>query len=132
MNTAPEECTTPERNMFDPVPSARGRAPRRAQLDPPLSPRSRTRRGRRPGIPPAPRARRPLPRPRSSAASSRPRACAHHPPTPRVDNPAAKLYGAPMLRFTRHGFREMLIGAVAFALVCTALGFTQWWYLALI
>ena len=37
-----------------------------------------------------------------------------------------------MLRFTRHGFREMLIGAVAFALVCTALGFTQWWYLALI
>src|SRR5688572_11359742 len=37
-----------------------------------------------------------------------------------------------MLRFTRHGFREMLIGAVAFAVVCTVLGFTQWWYLALV
>ncbi len=37
-----------------------------------------------------------------------------------------------MLRFTRHGFREMLIGAVAFAIVATALGFTHWWPLALI
>jgi phosphatidylserine decarboxylase len=37
-----------------------------------------------------------------------------------------------MLRFTRHGFREMLIGAVAFAVVCTALGVAGWWYLALI
>jgi phosphatidylserine decarboxylase len=37
-----------------------------------------------------------------------------------------------MLRFTRHGFREMLIGAVAFAIVCTALGFTGWWWIALI
>src|SRR3954470_2453852 len=37
-----------------------------------------------------------------------------------------------MLRFTRHGFREMLIGAVAFALVSTALGFTGWWWVALI
>src|SRR5947208_15062777 len=37
-----------------------------------------------------------------------------------------------MLRFTRHGFREMLIGAVAFAIVCTALGFPGWWWLALI
>src|SRR5688500_4024896 len=37
-----------------------------------------------------------------------------------------------MLRFTRHGFREMLIGAVAFVLVCTALGVAGWWYVALI
>ena len=37
-----------------------------------------------------------------------------------------------MLRFTRHGFREMLIGAVAFAIVATALGFTAWWPLALV
>src|SRR3954463_6487625 len=37
-----------------------------------------------------------------------------------------------MLRFTRHGFREMLIGAVAFAIGATALGFTGWWWVALI
>lgn len=44
----------------------------------------------------------------------------------------AAVYVARMLRFTRHGFREMLIGAVAFVLVCTALGFAGWWYLALV
>lgn len=37
-----------------------------------------------------------------------------------------------MLRFTRHGFREMLIGTVAFAIGATALGFTGWWWVALI
>jgi phosphatidylserine decarboxylase len=37
-----------------------------------------------------------------------------------------------MLRFTRHGFREMLIGAVAFAMVASALGWYGWWWLALI
>jgi phosphatidylserine decarboxylase len=37
-----------------------------------------------------------------------------------------------MLRFTRHGFREMLIGAVAFALAATALGFTSLWFLSLL
>lgn len=37
-----------------------------------------------------------------------------------------------MLRFTRHGFREMLIGAVAFVLVASALGWYGWWWLALI
>ncbi len=37
-----------------------------------------------------------------------------------------------MLRFTRHGFREMLIGAVAFALTATALGFTSLWFLSLL
>jgi phosphatidylserine decarboxylase len=37
-----------------------------------------------------------------------------------------------MLRFTRHGFREMLIGTVAFAIGATALGFTGWWWVAII
>src|SRR6476620_5733531 len=37
-----------------------------------------------------------------------------------------------MLRFTRHGFREMLIGAVAFAVMATVLGFTGWWWVAII
>src|SRR4051794_26822630 len=37
-----------------------------------------------------------------------------------------------MLRFTRHGFREMLIGTVAFAIGATALGFTGWWWVAVI
>jgi phosphatidylserine decarboxylase len=37
-----------------------------------------------------------------------------------------------MLRFTRHGFREMLIGAFAFVIVATVLGFTGWWWVALI
>jgi phosphatidylserine decarboxylase len=37
-----------------------------------------------------------------------------------------------MLRFTRHGFREMLIGAVAFVIVASALGWYGWWWLALI
>ena len=35
-----------------------------------------------------------------------------------------------MLRVTRHGFREMLIGTVAFAIVCTVLGFYGWWWVA--
>jgi phosphatidylserine decarboxylase len=37
-----------------------------------------------------------------------------------------------MLRFTRHGFREMLIGAAAFAVVASVLGWTGWGWLALI
>jgi len=37
-----------------------------------------------------------------------------------------------MFRVTRHGFREMLIGAVAFAIVATVLGWSGWWYLALL
>ena len=35
-----------------------------------------------------------------------------------------------MLRVTRHGFREMLIGTVAFAVGATVLGFVGWWWLA--
>lgn len=37
-----------------------------------------------------------------------------------------------MLRFTRHGFREMLIGTVAFVLVCSVLGWYGWWYFAIL
>jgi hypothetical protein len=50
-----------------------------------------------------------------------------------VDNPLPdRSYGDCMLRFTRHGFREMLIGTVAFAIGATALGFTGWWWVAII
>jgi phosphatidylserine decarboxylase len=35
-----------------------------------------------------------------------------------------------MLRVTRHGFREMLIGTVAFAVGATVLGFVGWWWVA--
>jgi phosphatidylserine decarboxylase len=37
-----------------------------------------------------------------------------------------------MLRFTRHGFREMLIGVVVFVIVCIGLGFTGWWWVAIL
>src|SRR5207244_7362918 len=35
-----------------------------------------------------------------------------------------------MFRVTRHGFREMLIGTVAFAVGATVLGFVGWWWVA--
>src|SRR5437867_1582365 len=35
-----------------------------------------------------------------------------------------------MLRVTRHGFREMFIGTVAFAIGATVLGFVGWWWVA--
>ena len=37
-----------------------------------------------------------------------------------------------MFRFTRHGFREMLIGTVALALVAVVLGVAGWWWWALL
>jgi phosphatidylserine decarboxylase len=37
-----------------------------------------------------------------------------------------------MFRYTRHGFREMLIGTVAFAVLGVVLGFAGWWYLTII
>src|SRR5216110_3229129 len=37
-----------------------------------------------------------------------------------------------MLRFTRHGFREMLIGTIVLLVVAVSLGFTPVWPLALI
>src|SRR3954465_15006826 len=37
-----------------------------------------------------------------------------------------------MLRVTRHGFREMLIGSVALVLTAFILGYFAWWWLALL
>src|SRR3954470_23578147 len=37
-----------------------------------------------------------------------------------------------MLRFTRHGFREMAIGAFAFVIAASVLGYSGWWWVALI
>jgi phosphatidylserine decarboxylase len=37
-----------------------------------------------------------------------------------------------MIRVTRHGFREMLIGCVAFAVGATVLGFVGWWWVLLL
>ncbi len=37
-----------------------------------------------------------------------------------------------MLRFTRHGFREMVIGVVAFGIVCSVLGIVGWGLISLL
>jgi phosphatidylserine decarboxylase len=54
------------------------------------------------------------------------------PPTPPFDNDPHPFMVARMIRLTRHGWREMLIGSVVLALMGTGLGIAWWWPLGLI
>src|SRR3954451_25005614 len=53
-------------------------------------------------------------------------------PLPSLTTAPCRSYGARMLRVTRHGFREMLIGSVALVLTAFILGYFAWWWLALL